>query len=352
MTDGATVPAGDPTRVLPYAHGGPVGQGRIRVLPEDFAVEERLGYRPSGEGEHVFLRIRKRNLNTHEVAVRIARLARVREVDVGYAGRKDKRAVTTQTFSVRLPNSLGPDWQALQGEDLRLLEVARHSRKIRRGSLRGNRFRIRVCDLQAAPDQLCNKLEQIAVAGVPNYFGSQRFGREGRNLAQAALMFEKRRRCNPNQRNILLSAVRSWLFNRVVARRVHDGSWRQMLPGDVFQLNGTRSLFVPEDYGEEIARRLQAADIHPTGPLVGRPSRAPEPRLATAALERSSLAELDYWRQGLVAAGLDADRRATRVIVQQLQWDLAADQMAIEFSLEAGAFATVVLRELLEVESG
>jgi len=348
----AALPPGDPTRALPYAHGGPVGRGRIRVQPEDFAVEECLGYRPSGNGEHVFIRVQKRHLNTHDVAVLIARLAGVREVDVGYAGRKDKYAVATQAFSVRLPKAPEPDWEALQGENLSLLEVVRHDRKIRRGSLRGNRFRIRIRALQASRDRLRARFEQIAAAGVPNYFGSQRFGNTGRNLAQAALLFERRRRCNPNQRNIMLSAVRSWLFNTVVARRVLDGSWRQMLPGDVYQLAGTRRLFVPEDYDEAIVRRLQAADIHPTGPLAGRPSRVPEPRLATAALERAVLADFSYWMRGLMEAGLDAERRATRLLVQQLCWDVEADGLCVEFALEAGAYATVVLRELLDTDPG
>ncbi len=171
---------GDPTRTLPFAHGGPVLQGELRQTHDDFVVTEELGYSASGDGEHAFLTLRKRGRNTHELARDIARLAGVAQVAVGYAGLKDRHAVTTQHFSVHLPGRADPDWQRLEDAGVEVLAVARHHRKIRRGSLRGNRFCIRVVSARerdgAAVDA---RLAAIAALGVPNYFGGQRFGRQG-----------------------------------------------------------------------------------------------------------------------------------------------------------------------------
>ena len=174
----AEIPSGDPTLYLPFAHGGPVLQGYLRTTPEGFVVEEELGYQASGEGEHVFLKVRKRGRNTQEVARAIAKLAGVSQLAVGYAGLKDRHALTTQHFSVQLPGREAPDWAALEDDSLQVLSAERHHRKIRRGSLQGNRFAIRVDRVQGDRDRAEQSLQRIAAAGVPNYFGAQRFGRE------------------------------------------------------------------------------------------------------------------------------------------------------------------------------
>jgi tRNA pseudouridine13 synthase len=339
------VPEGDLVAGLPYAFGGPAGQGLLRHQPEDFVVDEDLGYGPSGEGEHVVLRVRKRDLNTHDVADRLARLAGVRPGDVGYAGRKDKVAVTTQSFSVQLPGKAEPDWRDIEGPELQVLSARRHHRKIRRGTLRGNRFRVRLRAFAGDRDMLAERLARVAVRGAPNYFGEQRFGTGGQNLVRAAQLLAGRRRFNRNQLNILLSAVRSWLFNRVLAARVDRGDWERVIPGDVVQLDGTRRLFVPEPDDADIPERAATLDIHATGPLVGRPSRAPEATDEAASVETAALDDTEFWRDGLCRAGLDADRRALRVRVPDLEWAFEGEDLVVGFGLESGAYATSVLRE-------
>lgn len=346
-------PLGDPTRDLPRASGEPLARGRIRVRPEDFQVEEVLGYGPDGEGEHAFLVIRKRNLNTHDLARRIARRAGVPQVGVGYAGLKDRNAVTVQSFTVHLPGKRDPDWSRLENDDIEILELARHSRKIRRGSLRGNRFVLRVQDVQGDRESIENRLGLIAAAGVPNYFGAQRFGTRGDNLARATAMFGSSLRVKREQRGILLSAVRSQLFNLVLAERVAAQSWGRAEPGDVMMLDGTKRQFAVDAVDDTLRRRCEELDIHPSGPLYGRPSRSLRPGGAIAELEHSVLHPYATWRTGLEQAGLDADRRALRTRVKGLEWHWSEpDRLELSFELGSGSYATSVLRELLETGEG
>jgi tRNA pseudouridine13 synthase len=237
--------AGDPTRRLAFAHGGPVLDGTMRARPEDFVVEEELGYSASGAGEHVMLAVRKRGRNTQEVARALARFAGVPQVAVGYAGLKDRNALTTQYFTVQLPGRHSPDWSALQDDSLQILASQRHHRKIRRGGLRGNRFRIRVSGVSGDRDLAEQRLQTMRAAGVPNYFGSQRFGRAGSNLDQVSALFAgEGRRASREQRGLLLSAARAFLFNRVVAARVTDTAWGRALEGDVMSLAGSQRQFL------------------------------------------------------------------------------------------------------------
>ncbi len=253
-------PPGDPTLALPFALGGPVLAGRLRAVPEDFVVEEELGYAASGEGEHVFLKIRKRGRNTHEVARAIAKLAGVRQMAVGYAGLKDRHAVTTQHFTAQLPGRTAPDWSLLEDESLSVLEVGRHHRKIRRGGLRGNRFIIRVDQILGDRELAEKRLDRMALDGVPNYFGSQRFGRDGQNLERVVELFAgKGRKPGREQRGLLLSAARAGLFNAVLARRVQDGSWNKALPGDVMLLAGSQRQFAHDPADATTAKSGAAA---------------------------------------------------------------------------------------------
>ena len=337
----------DPVVTLPRAWGGPAGSGSLRVTPEDFQVVEDLGLEPSGAGEHVLLKIRKRNLNTLEVARHIARLAGVRPRDVSYAGLKDRVAVTTQTFSVYLPGKADPDWKALEGDNLRVIEAARHHRKLRRGTLRGNRFHLRIPDFHGDAGLLSERLEQIAGNGVPNYFGSQRFGREGSNLQRAQALFAgELKKVRRDKRGIWLSAARSWLFNLVLAERVRQGNWNQLLEGDVMQLAAGSGQFRAEG-DENLIERLQRQEVHVTGPLCGRPSRALEPEGAAMELESSVLSGHSSWIHGLRRFGLDADRRALRMPVQALEWNRDGSVLELNFFLPPGSYATVVVRELL-----
>jgi tRNA pseudouridine13 synthase len=329
-----------------YAFGIPAAQALSRVQPEDFRVDEELGFAPDGEGEHVLVQIRKRNFNTEEAARRLAKFCGVAPSAVSYAGLKDRRAVTTQWFSVWLRNE--PDWAAFNSDGLELLQAARHRRKLRRGSLTGNRFTLVLREVSGAADELENRLRQIAAQGVPNYFGSQRFGRGENNLNAAAALFAGTLK-DPgrHQRGLYLSAARSFLFNCALSRRVAQQSWTQAIPGEALQLAGSNSFFVVDEADAEIERRLREYDIHPTAPLWGKgnlPSRA-----AAAQLEQETLAPYAEFRAGLEAAGLEQERRSLRLLVTDLQWQWLADnELQLSFRLPAGAYATSVLRELLQ----
>lgn len=345
------LPQGDPTLGLPFAHGGPLLEGHLRATPEDFVVEEELGYQASGEGEHVFLTVRKRGRNTHEVARAIARLAGVTQMAVGYAGLKDRHAVTTQHFTVQLPGREAPDWALLEDDSLQILGAERHHRKIRRGGLRGNRFNIRVCSVRGDRDQAEQRLQRIVQAGVPNYFGSQRFGREGQNLARVAELFAGRgRKPGREQRGLLLSAARAQLFNRVLQARVENASWDQTMAGDVMALSGSQRQFMYDPEDATIASRLAELDIHPTGPLCGRPSRALQPLSDAGAVEHQALLDWSDWISGLERFGLDADRRALRLVVADMHWHWTDDALELGFGLVAGSYATSVLREIVRTE--
>ena len=344
----AIPPGGDPTLTLPFAHGGPVLRGGLRAAPEDFVVDEDLGYDASGEGEHAFLTVRKRQRNTHEVARELARLAGVPQLAVGYAGLKDRNAVTTQHFTVQLPGREAPDWSQLEDGSLEILGSARHHRKIRRGGLRGNRFTIRVSGAAGDRSQAEQRMLQIRERGVPNYFGSQRFGRDGQNLARVDTMFAGRgRRPSREQRGLLLSAARSQLFNQVLALRVAGHSWDRALDGDVLSLAGSQRQFMHDPDDATIAPRLAQLDVHPTGPLCGRPSRALQPAGQAGQVEEQALAEWADWITALQRFGLDAERRALRLVVDGLAWEWQGDDLLLRFGLVAGAYATAVLRELV-----
>lgn len=336
---------------LPFAFGEPPARGVIRAAPEDFVVEEVTGIMPSGAGEHAWLRIRKRNANSQWVAQRLAALAGVRTMAVGYAGLKDRRALTTQVYTVHLPGRPDPDWSALASDEIEVLEATRHHRKLQRGALRGNRFRLRVVDLEGDAAALTERLARLRAAGVPNYFGPQRFGHDGANLTAAAALFAGGSLPDRFARGMAISAARSFLFNRVLGCRVADGSWDRALPGDVMQLDGRRALFRVDAPDTEIDERLRAMEIHPTGPLPGRAGRALEPGAEAWQREREWLAPDDDWVQGLIRLGVEAERRALRLPVRELTWRLDSGVLELGFELPAGGYATTVLRECVALSA-
>ena len=343
------LPAADPTRSLPFAFGGPVLRGALRQVDRDFVVEEDLGYTASGDGEHAFLTIRKCGRNTHEVARALAKLAGVAQVAIGYAGLKDRHAVTTQHFSVHLPGRPDPDWRLLEDDTLEIKSVARHNRKIRRGSLRGNRFCIRVAAAHGDRAMAEDRLSVLRELGVPNDFGAQRFGHDGQNLARVNELFAGNgRRPGREQRGLLFSAARAHLFNLVLAERVVDATWNRALATDVMLLAGSQRQFAFDSDDETLMPRMARLDVHPTGPLCGRASRALMPGAAVLVLEQRVLQPWNDWVEGLQRFGLDADRRALRLAVSDLDWAWEEQALVLRFGLVAGAFATAVLRELVD----
>lgn len=342
---------------LPRAHGGPLGVGRLRVQPADFQVEEELGFEPDGQGDHRLLWVRKTDANTEWVARRLADLLGISPGDVGFAGLKDRRAITCQWFSVPAPRGSEPAWSLLAREGIEVLEIRSHRRKLRRGALAGNRFRIRVRDLDLGPapdswtDGIGRRCGEIQRLGVPNYFGEQRFGHGGANLIRAdALLRGTLRQPTRHQRGLWLSAARSELFNRVLAARVSRGDWAIPVSGDCLNLDGSHSYFRADAVDEGLVERCERLDLHPTGPLWGRGE--PPTGGEVQALERAVAATLPGWGEGLARFGLAQERRSLRLPVRDLAWDLAPEGLELGFTLSAGAYATAVLRELVLWQPG
>jgi tRNA pseudouridine13 synthase len=336
---------------LPFAFGGPAGRGRLRVEPEDFVVREIPICEPDGSGEHVWLKVRKRNANTDWAARQLARFAGVAPRDISYAGLKDRYAVTEQWFSVQLPGRADPDWSKARIEGVEILRAERHSRKLKRGALRGNSFAIRVC-LRAGDRALIeSRLSDIARRGFPNYFGEQRFGRQGGNLSAAdAMLRGEGPRLERHVRGLYLSAARSFLFNLVLAARVTAGTWERAIAGDLIQLNGSRAWFRVDLDDEALIPRVESLDVHPTGPLWGRGALATE--ADARALESGCLADYAEWCAGLERAGLEQDRRALRAAAVDLTWNWeTADHLQMEFTLPPGSYATALLRELIQSDA-
>ena len=370
-----------------YAYGGPVAKGKIKAIPEDFFVDELLGFEPSGDGEHVFLHIEKRCLTTLAVRDKIAKLASCQSMDVGYSGLKDKWAVTRQWFSVYLPGGDSLNWQSLaepaasdegravnSAAYVKLLSVCRHSKKLRRGVHKANAFRLVISSLEsnsdqdanALYDQLARKITAFCQQGVPNYFGEQRFGKK--NLPKARALFASNKRMPREQRSLCLSAARSYLFNRVLSARITAGNWSTYLDGDVLMLDGSRSRFVlgagDDDRGSDdsshdsghdssnkqisahIEQRLAQGDIHLSGPMCGRGCSGVTS--AAEQFEAESIADEVSLVEGLDRQGVDVARRPLRFIPKQLDWSLESGKCHLSFVLPTGSYATVLVRELVE----
>jgi tRNA pseudouridine13 synthase len=330
----------DPPRALGPALSG----GVLRVQPDDFVVEEDLGFAPAGTGQHVLLKVRKRDANTQWVARELSRVCRCRPMDVGFAGLKDRRAVAVQWFTV--PKSAQPleAWTTVRTSEFEVLEAHAHTRKLPRGALAGNGFVIRVRDANVTDQQLTERIELISRRGVPNYFGPQRFGRQGSNLGRISAGLKALRM---PERGFVLSAARSLIFNAVLAERVRDGSWDCLEAGDVANLDGRGSVFAVDAVDETLVDRCLRLDIHPTGPMWGRGVPASKGRVLE--LESRVGAQLAEPAALVEEAGMEQERRSLRLTVQKLEWSREPDAVVLRFRLTRGSFATTVLRELFNV---
>jgi tRNA pseudouridine13 synthase len=323
--------------------GTPASSGYIRQCAGDFRVDERLAFAASGSGGHLLLQVEKTGLNTVDVAGMLAAHGGVAPRDVGYSGLKDRHAVCTQWFT--LPFSSSVDWQTFQRTGVRILFSERHNRKLKRGAHTANRFRIRVVLDHLDADDLDRRLHAVRVGGAPNYFGEQRFGRRFEDNARRLVAGQRLPRL---QRSMTLSGIRSELFNRVLDYRVGQGSWNKALDGEYVNLDGTRSGFAAPGGDPEIARRIDAMDLHPTGPLYG---AGPNPAAGDAAsLEDAVLRGVRAWCEALCRAGLKMERRPTRCVARELDWGLvdSGSVLELDFVLGRGQFATSVLREILD----
>ncbi len=308
-------------------------------------VREELPFQPEGSGEHVYLRIRKRTHNTQALQQQLARLAGVARHRVGYAGLKDRQAVTSQWFSIHLPGGGEPDWHLLEQGDIVIEQRDRHPRKLRPGVHSGNHFSIIVRDFEGEPALLDARLGAVRVEGFANYFGEQRFGRGGSNMIAADELGIVRKGRLSQRQAMALSAARAYLFNCVLARRERQGNWNRLIAGDLVNLDGSRSFFGPVDDLESLQLRLGDLEIHPTGPLAG---LGPVGVASAArALEESVMAAEPGPLAVVHRLQARAARRPLRARVTALEWRwIDACTLQLELSLGRGVYATSLLRAL------
>lgn len=331
-----------------YLHGKPLSSGTLKSIPEDFVVKEDLGFELDGEGEHVMVRVEKTGCNTLYVAEQLAKFAKISARAVSYAGLKDRHAVTEQWFCLQMPGKDTPDFSAWQLEGCRVLAVTRQKRKLRIGSLKGNQFEITLRDITHA-DDVEQRLQKVAKLGVPNYFGEQRFGRDGQNLVQARRWANQEITVRErNKRSFYLSAARSAMFNDIASARIANNTAQCAMLGDALQLTGRGSWFVATaEELDSLQTRLQSSELSVTAPLPGDGDLGTQED--ALAFEIHCL-EQDY--QPFMALmkneRVSPARRAVLVKPQNLQWQwLDSSTVKLDFFLNSGSFATSVVREII-----
>ena len=324
--------------------------GVLKQDPEDFVVEEIPAYEPAGDGEHLFLWIEKRGVAAEQLSRHIAQTLKLKPMDVGVAGLKDRHAVTRQFVSV--PAKSCPNPAALATEDIRVLAFERHTNKLKTGHLRGNRFEIVLRDTHADAADLATPIAtEHSRLGFPNYYGDQRFGRDGDNLQLGLQLLRGEKSADdiPRSRRkfllrFALSAVQSELFNRTLANRLNDGKIAEVLLGDVMQVVATGGLFVVEDQPHEQSR-FDAGEIVSTGPMFGPKMRQPTGEPAeweTQVLQEAGLDETFFRRFSKLTPGT---RRAFLIRPHDLKCDATENGMRFQFVLPSGVYATTLLRE-------
>ncbi len=326
--------------------------GRIKTAPEDFEVEEIPAYEPSGQGEFLYLWIEKRGMGAEYFTRQVARRLEIPVAEVGTAGMKDRHAVTRQMVSV--PASAEPRLPQLEGDGIRVLRVGRHGNKLKPGHLHGNRFRILIRNID--PDtsaRLPALLDRLRQNGLPNFYGSQRFGRDGETLALGMKLLREGGgvRASPFLRKLALSAAQSALFNLYLARRMRDGLLRRVLPGDVMAKWPFGGMFLARDVTVE-QERFDRREIVSAGPMFGRktyPSADEAERREAATLAEAGLSRDSFHGFGKLMQGT---RRHNLVYVDDLAATPEAEGVRCSFTLPAGSYATVLLRELTRSEDG
>ena len=319
--------------------------GGIKEKAEHFVVEEIPLYEPDGQGPHVYLTLKRAGLTTREVVDELAAGFEIAARDIGYAGLKDKQAISTQTFS--LPVSLSDDeiMARLRNPAWGVVSVSRHKNKLKVGHLLGNRFTIVLSGSNGDIDQALAIAEHLKTAGVPNYFGEQRFGKDGDNMAAGLKLLKSGRRPKNWRDKFLLSALQSFIYNHYLALRIKGGLFSTVLTGDVCKKHATGGLFVSEN-GQVETERLRAGELTHTGPIFG--SKMKRALDTAGELESRALSEIDLTEDEAAKTGL-GDRRANRLLVNELTVDKGADGLVFSFALPKGAYATSVMREFIKV---
>lgn len=335
---------------LPYLHGGPLGRARFKTQPEDFVVEELLGFEPSGVGEHCLVWVEKRDLDSNTAAARLADALGIRRRLVSHCGLKDRHAVTRQWFSLHLPGQPSPEAAALESEGLRVLRITRNTRKLRRGIHQGNRFTIRLREPDFDASLAARRWELIVEKGAPNFFGPQRFGYDGRNVAKALAMF--RDEFKPQDRllrGLLLSAARSHLFNEVVKDRMARSIWDVPHPGEVFGFANNGTLLLPERHRGDEVQRFYSGIVELTAPLWGNGELQSVDEVR--ALEMELPVKFPELTSGLETCGLRQERRVIRLRPTNSTFEILGDgDLQLNFDLPKGTYATALLRELAKMD--
>ena len=311
----------------------------------DFVVKEQLGYDMSGDGEFVAVKVRKTDCNTLFVGEQLAKFAGISARNMSYAGLKDRKAITEQWFSLQMPGQPTPDFSQFSLEGVEILDVTRHQRKIRIGSLQGNHFEILLRNAEET-DELKVRLDFLAKNGFPNYFTEQRFGRDGNNLTQALHWANGEIKVKDrNKRSFYLSAARSEVFNLIVAKRIELGLAQQVLNGDILQLNGSHSWFVADESEDltQLQQRLIQQDILLTAPLIGEEDKSAVDFENEIFAQHQAL--FDLMRQERMKAA----RRPILMQPQQFQWQFEPNGLRLKFYLPAGSYATALVRELVNI---
>ncbi len=323
------------------------GRGVIRVSNADFCVDEILGFSPDGEGNHILLHIEKEATNTEWLVQQLVRFVGVKAVDIGYAGKKDRHAHTKQWFSIHMSGVTEPDWDQFNTDQYNILAVHRHRKKLRRGCLQGNRFELVIRNLDVDWTQLEARLQKIKYSGVPNYFGEQRFGYNNLESAKKWLAGHKPK-IKKTQQSIYISVLRSYMFNCLLDYRVRESNWNRVLEGDVMMLSGSNSCFVAENHDALLQQRLNEQDVAPTGPLCGLGESLVGGEVK--ALEQAVLAPCQGWIDALIVKKVKQRRRSLMLFLSDMAWQFEPERacMKLSFTLPSGAYATVVLRELIE----
>lgn len=335
---------------LPGPFGEPLGQARLKRQAEDFRVREILGFEAAGQGEHLLIRVEKTGLTTPMLIEELARSLEVHPRTIGHAGLKDRQAVTEQWLSVQMPGRRRmPSFP--QADDWRVLETHWHDRKLRRGAHRGNAFIVVLREVEADRDLLEQRLRRIRQSGFANYFGEQRFGRGGDNVQQALKALgsaRSRKRLGRNRRSLYISALRSELFNRVLARRIEQGIWEQPLQGDVWMLEGSGSWF-REAINDELLERYRSGDLHSGLGLHG--SGDNPLRGEAAALEAGVLSQAGEMTELLQRLEVRRGLRPHRALARDLacQW---RDEQTLELrvTLGRGVYFTSLIEQVLHCD--
>lgn len=348
---------------LAYLGGRPELRASLKQEFADFQVDEELGFTLKGKGEHLWLNVRKIDLSTTDVAKRLAAAGEIQLKSVGYSGMKDRRGECTQWFSVPVPDQNVGKLAAAQDASLEVLSTQRNGKKLKIGTHKSNHFRIRLRNCEGPKVSYEARLEKIKSLGVPNYFGSQRFGRNMSNMAQVEQLMTQalspgadlaflRGQMGRVKRGMMFSAARAYLFNQVLSMRINNGSWNKYQPGDVLNLDGTARFFSLRDeerWSDELQDRLDNFDIHISGPLAG--EKESKDRYASygeaADMEEVVLEKYALLVDGLRRFDLIAARRSLRFLPVNLEWTwLESEDLQLEFELPRGAYATSLLREL------